>query len=73
MMDKKHCLGCEQDFYNGKNQLGVPECWLLRTAKLASRRRVRMDEVPPWTAKPERLPQCYRQRGYIFVEPTVTR
>lgn len=73
MMDKKHCLGCEEDFYNGKNPYGITECWLLRDGVLGMRRRVRMDERPPWEAKPEKLPYCYRQKGFVFVTPEVIK
>jgi len=70
-MDKKYCVGCRDDFYNGKNPHGIEKCWLLDGAKLAMVKRVHIDERPPWKAKPERLPGCYRQRGYIFVDPEV--
>jgi hypothetical protein len=31
---KKLCLGCREDFYNGKNSLGVKECWYFKGSKL---------------------------------------
>lgn len=68
-MDNKHCRGCRDNFYNGNNNLGVSECWSPKTAKLIWRRRVRMDERPPWNAKCERLPDCYGQQGFVFVKP----
>ena len=70
-MDKKHCVGCRDDFYNGKNQYGIQECWCLATAQLIKRKRVAMDERPPWIREPEVLPSCYRQKGYIFVKPEI--
>jgi hypothetical protein len=70
-MDRKHCVGCEQDFYNGKNSLGVKVCWHLKDAKLVMRKRVGMWETPPWQRTPERLPNCYQETGYIFVDPKV--
>ena len=66
-MNKKHCAGCRNNFYNGNNDLGVTECWSLKTAKLIKRRRVGTWERPPWTRTPEKLPNCYSQKGYIFV------
>lgn len=72
-MAKRHCAGCRDNFYNGNNDLGVSECWLFRTAKLIRRRRVRMDEAPPWKATPETLPNCYNERGYVFVGPNQER
>lgn len=73
MMDVKHCVGCRDNFYNGNNTLGVNQCWRLEDALVIPRRRVRMDERPPWTAAPEPLPQCYHASGYIFVHPTQTK
>jgi hypothetical protein len=34
------CAGCRQNFYNGNNNLGVKECWNLKTAKLRTRFRI---------------------------------
>lgn len=73
MMDRKHCSGCEQDFYNGNNPYGVDRCWGLETAKVIWRKRVYIDERPPWTRKSERLPSCYQVKRQIFVKPGVTK
>lgn len=32
--DKKYCLGCDDNFYNGNNPLKVKECWSFKTAKV---------------------------------------
>lgn len=69
MVDSKYCLGCSEDFYNGKNDLGVEKCWGLRTAKRILRVRVHINERPPWTKEPECLPDCYRQNQHVFVLP----
>lgn len=71
-MDKSHCRGCYNNDYN-HGLGGATECWSLATAKVVLRRRVHRAETPPWTAKPERLPSCFQQKGYIFVDPKVTR
>lgn len=71
-MDPAKCVGCSNDFYNGKNDLGVKRCWSLDTAKVQLRRRVGVNDVPPWTRKSEPLPSCYRQSGFIFVAPDVS-
>lgn len=68
-MDMKHCLGCEQDFYNDKNPLGVKRCWNLDTAKLLQRKEVPITQVPPWKQAARELPSCYQRRGYIYVKP----
>lgn len=67
-MSKDKCAGCYNDDYN-RGLGGAKECWSLATAVVTLRRRVGMNDVPPWKAKPERLPNCYQQRGYIFVKP----
>lgn len=74
-MEPDKCIGCEQDFYNGKNDIGVKQCWHLEDARIILRRRVGMNDMPPWQRKPERLPSCYQQRGFIFVfvKPEQTR
>lgn len=37
--DKKleYCRRCRQNFYNGNNDLGIKECWHLKTAKLVTK------------------------------------
>lgn len=38
--DKKYCLGCSEDFYNGNNEMGVKECWNFKTAKVITAYRI---------------------------------
>ena len=40
MRDKKYCVGCNNNFYNGNNPLGVKECWSYRTAKAVTKYRI---------------------------------
>jgi len=68
-MDRKHCSGCEQNFYNGNNPMGVKECWHLKDARIILRKAVPITQVPPWTQKAQRYPNCYVKRGYTFVKP----
>lgn len=71
-MDKKHCAGCRNNFYNGNNDLGVQECWSLKRAKLKTRY-----QIGTWTPTfrenfvKVRLPNCYRKVGYSFVDSIV--
>lgn len=40
MSAQKHkslCLGCSNDFYNGKNDLGISECWSFHSAEVVTR------------------------------------
>lgn len=71
-MDKKHCPGCEQNFYNGNNPYGIKECWHLADAKRILRKEVGINDMPPWNHKPQLLPSCFHRSGYIYVKPDVT-
>ena len=66
MIDVKHCNGCRDDYYN---QAVPGGCWLREQAQLLMRRRVHINDVPPWRKKPEELPSCYRQSGFVFFKP----
>jgi hypothetical protein len=69
-MDKQFCAGCRNDFYNGKNDLGVTECWQLDGAKREPRLLIPVDLAPPYThIKPELLPTCYKRSRYVTVKP----
>ena len=68
-MNKIHCVGCNDNFYNGHNPHGIKECWLLKNAKLIQRKQVSINQVPPWTQPASTVPNCYKQSGYVFVGP----
>lgn len=67
-MNKSKCIGCEQDFYNGKNPLGVKVCWHLEKAKIVWKKKVGLWQEPPWKQKRIRVPDCYQEKGYVFVD-----
>ena len=70
MMNVKHCSGCEDDFYNGKNPYGVKECWHLKSAKLIPRILIHIDQPPPYlNNKVTQLPNCYRMARHVAVKP----
>jgi hypothetical protein len=69
----KDCAGCSEDFYNGHNPYGIEECWHLEDAKLVRKKKVAMDQRPPWTQPAQRVLNCYRQKGYVFVGPEQER
>jgi hypothetical protein len=31
--NKEYCIGCDDNYYNGNNQMGIKECWHFKTAK----------------------------------------
>jgi len=62
-MKKSKCSGCRNNFYNGNNQYGVKECWLLKNAKVVWRIPVGHWESPPYKKKAVRIPDCWRGEG----------
>jgi hypothetical protein len=68
--DKAKCAGCRDDFYNGKNPLGVTECWSLKSAALVKKIRIHRDERPPYTQAPIEVYDCRHEQGYVLVFPT---
>lgn len=36
----KYCVGCKDNFYNSNNDMGIKECWSLKTAKICKRYRI---------------------------------
>jgi len=60
IMDKKHCSGCRNNFYNGNNNLGIAKCWGLKDAKLVTRISIGHWENPPYLNKKKiRVPNCW--------------
>lgn len=37
---KDLCVGCRDDYYNGKNEKGIQECWLYERARLVKRFKI---------------------------------
>ncbi len=72
-MDNKYCQGCEDDFYNGHNDFGIKECAHLKKARLVMKKKIPLNQRPPWLQKPIKVPSCFRQKGYVFWDPTKTR
>ena len=61
------CAGCRDNFYNGQNPYGIQECWNLKSARIVLKKRVAMDQRPPWDQKPIRVLSCRHEKGYVFV------
>lgn len=69
-MDRKFCVGCEDNFYNGFNNIGVKECWHLKDAKQEFYKLIPVDMRPPYTMlEHQKLPTCYRKKRYVKVKP----
>jgi len=71
-MDRKHCVGCYNNDYN-YGLGGAKECWSLADATLIKRKRVHINQIPPWKQPAELLPACYTQPQYVFVGPEQER
>lgn len=70
MLDAKHCAECHNDFYNGKNDIGVSVCWHLKDAQLVPRVLIHVDAPPPYLKfKVEQVPQCYKRQRFVTVKP----
>lgn len=66
-LKKSNCAGCENNFYNGGNPYNVAECWSFKTAILIKRKRVHINQSPPWMQKPTLMPSCYNEKQYMFI------
>jgi hypothetical protein len=64
-MDKKHCIGCRDDYYNHDNRSTTGECWRLRDARLVTKYAIGwwtpMDDADNFTKIQK--PSCYHQPG----------
>ncbi|MFA4870986.1 MAG: hypothetical protein WC623_22495 [Pedobacter sp.] len=76
-MNKSNCRGYYQDRYNHPGMCERPgidapvtskECWHLKNAKMVWRKRVSISQVPPRDQKATRVPDCYSETGYVFVD-----
>ena len=67
---KNYCTGCTNNVYNG--QL-ADQCWNLCTAALVMKKRVPIDQRPPWNQPAELMLSCYHERGYVMVDGDAIR
>lgn len=62
-----HCIGCRNDYYNHGNNSSTGRCWSLPDMKLVWKKEVHINQMPPWTQKAKRLPDCYHRPQYVYV------
>ena len=60
----KYCSGCYENIYNGQN---AKECWSLKSAKLVMKKKVGINDVPPWNHIPIKCLSCYHETGYVMI------
>lgn len=65
---KAFCIGCENNFYNDNNPYNVKECWSYKSAKLVKKRKVHINQVPPWKQPLKDYLSCYHSKQYIYTE-----
>lgn len=74
-MNKQHCNGCRNNFYNNNNSLGIKECWNLKNAKLVTCIPIGHWESPPYLNKKKvRVPDCWEgigQNRTHYINPKV--
>lgn len=68
MIERKHCLGCRDDYYNGAN--APSGCWSRDSAKLKTRFRLSIHTPCSQKSGYQRMkvPDCKRQQGYVFFD-----
>lgn len=65
MKAKKYCVGCDNNYYNGNNNVGIKECWGYRSTKVVTVYRIGW-----WIPQDRRenfvkvkTHNCYTERG----------
>ncbi len=62
---RKYCSGCYNDEYN-HGLGGAAQCWSMESMLVVQRKRVHINDRPPWNHPPEALPNCYRVPKFVF-------
>ncbi len=67
--DSSRCRGCRDDYYNGRNALGVERCWHLDKAEVVTRWKTGITTLPttPGAFTEVRTFQCHRPRGFAYL------
>ena len=66
-ISKSMCVGCRNDFYNGKNPPGVKTCWSFKGARVVERIRVGTWQSPPYKWRPHKTLNCYHCEGGVLL------
>ena len=63
------CTGCYNDFYNHGGVNGnTKECWLFEDAVIVKKKKVHIDQMPPWKQKATNVLSCRAEQRYVFVD-----
>jgi len=66
MIDRKHCIGCHDNYYNCQATSGSSDgmCWSRKTGKMVWRIPVGYWENPPYLNKKKvKVPDCWHGQG----------
>ncbi len=63
---KALCKGCYNNDYN-HGLGGAKECWNYEDGIVKLRKRVHINDRPPWRNDPRMMMSCYQEPKYIFV------
>jgi len=70
MNTTKHCAGCRDNFYNGRQNVTGDKCWNLESAELVKRLLIPVDLRPPYLhLKQKTVPNCYHRERHVTVKP----
>ena len=56
------CSGCYNNIYR--------PCWNYKTARIVTKIRVHINDMPPYAQEPEKYLSCYRVPQYAFLTQT---
>lgn len=62
------CRGCYNDDYN-HGLGGASKCWLLDDAKMVMKKKVSIDDMPPWKHEPIKVFDCRTELKFVFIKP----
>lgn len=65
------CIGCRDNFYNGNNPYGVPQCWRFSKAVVEKRIKIPIHMMPPYKIPAGWTLSCHKPSGYVMVKPEV--
>jgi len=66
--DKRvYCKGCRNEIYNQGTL--AKQCWYLPSAEIVLRKKVHINQRPPWNQEPITTLNCYWEEKYVFVKP----
>ncbi len=75
--NKSMCIGCRNDRYNHPGTCERPgidapvtckECWTYEEAKVVKKKRVSINQQPPFKQKEQEVLECMHEPGYAYVD-----